>query len=71
MIDHAPMLYLAQAVVAKQIDDFMKYPPRQKAASFNLDSVTEALGPAMTAEKAKDARAEKAKPELAERSKAS
>jgi hypothetical protein len=39
MIDHAPMLYFAQAVMAKQIDDFVKYPPRQKAASFNLDSV--------------------------------
>jgi hypothetical protein len=31
----------------------------------------EALGPAMTAEKAKEARAEKHKPEFAERSKAS
>jgi hypothetical protein len=25
--------------VAKQIDDFIKYPPRQKAAAFNLDAV--------------------------------
>jgi hypothetical protein len=26
-------------LVAKQIDDFAKYPPRQKPASFNLDEV--------------------------------
>jgi arylsulfatase A-like enzyme len=42
-VDHAPYLYLAQAVVHQQIDDFVKYPPRQKAASFNLDSVMEQL----------------------------
>src|SRR5436190_1520949 len=40
-VDHAPYLYLAQAVVHQQIDDFVKYPPRQKAASFNLDTVME------------------------------
>jgi hypothetical protein len=34
-----PQLYLMQAVVAQQIDDFVKFPPRQKPASFNLDSV--------------------------------
>jgi hypothetical protein len=64
-MEHAPMLYLAQAVVAAQLDNFVKYPPRQKAASFNLDSVMAALGPAMAAEKAKEAAAEKQKPELA------
>ncbi len=63
VISHAPMLYLAQAVVASRIEDFVKYPPRQKAASFNLDSVMEALKPAMAAEKAKEAAAaEKQKP---------
>jgi arylsulfatase A-like enzyme len=59
VIHHAPYLYLAQAVVKQQIDDFVKYPPRQKAASFNLDSVMAALGPAMAAEKAKEAGTEK------------
>jgi arylsulfatase len=39
IVDHAPMLYLAQAVVAEQISGFAKFPPRQKPASFNLDEV--------------------------------
>ena len=37
-----------QALVAQQIEDFEKFPPRQKPASFNLDAVlrqiTEASG---------------------------
>ena len=37
----------------------MKYPPRQKAASFNLDAVMAQLGPAIQAEKAKEAGREK------------
>jgi arylsulfatase A-like enzyme len=41
MVDHVPQLYLMQAVVAQQIDDFLKFPPRQKPASFNLDAVME------------------------------
>jgi arylsulfatase len=65
LIDHVPYLYLAQSVVASQIENFVKYPPRQKAASFNLDEVMRALGPAMAAEKAKPAQAEKRVPELA------
>ena len=28
-----------QAVVASEIENFVKFPPRQKPASFNLDSV--------------------------------
>jgi arylsulfatase len=28
-----------QAVVAGAIQDFIKFPPRQKPASFNLDTV--------------------------------
>jgi arylsulfatase len=44
MVDHAPQLYQVQAVVAGQIENFVKYPPRQKAASFNLDDVIETLG---------------------------
>ena len=39
MVDHVPQLYLMQAVVASQIDNFVKFPPRQKPASFNLDAV--------------------------------
>ena len=32
-----------QALVAKEIENFVKYPPRQKPASFNLDAVMEKL----------------------------
>src|SRR5438552_10776546 len=39
MVDHAPQMYLMQAVVAAQIENFIKFPPRQKPASFNLDAV--------------------------------
>src|ERR1700728_2570278 len=43
MIDHVPQLYQCQALVAAQIANYVKYPPRQKAASFNLDSVMASL----------------------------
>ncbi|MGC1256022.1 MAG: sulfatase-like hydrolase/transferase, partial [Candidatus Acidiferrales bacterium] len=49
IVDHAFLLYGAQAVVAAQIDDYVKYPPRQKPASFNLDTVMGELGPAIKA----------------------
>ena len=39
MMSHAFMLYEMQALVASQIEDFAKFPPRQKPASFNLDEV--------------------------------
>jgi arylsulfatase A-like enzyme len=70
VIDHIPYLYAAQAIVQAQLDNFVKYPPRQKAASFNLDAVMAQLKPAIAAEKAKEARskegqAEKRKPEVA------
>ncbi len=39
MVDHVPQLYLMQDVIAGQIADFAKFPPRQKPASFNLDAV--------------------------------
>jgi arylsulfatase len=39
LISHAFMLYEMQALVAAQIDDFVKFPPRQKPAAFNLDEV--------------------------------
>ena len=38
MVDHVPQLYQCQAVVAAQIENYVNYPPRQKAASFNLDA---------------------------------
>jgi arylsulfatase A-like enzyme len=50
-IDHVFLLYGAQALVAGQIENYVKYPPRQKAASFNLDAVMAQLGPAVKAEK--------------------
>jgi arylsulfatase len=56
-IDHIPYMYQAQAVVASQIDAYIKYPPRQKAASFNLDSVMASLEPAMAAQRARAAAA--------------
>jgi arylsulfatase len=36
---HAFMIYEMQALVAAEIEDFVKFPPRQKPASFNLDAV--------------------------------
>jgi arylsulfatase A-like enzyme len=39
MAYHAFMLYDMQALVAEQIDNFAKFPPRQRPASFNLDAV--------------------------------
>jgi arylsulfatase A-like enzyme len=62
IVDHAPQLYLVQGLVQDQIAEFVKYPPRQKPASFNLDSVLAQLGPAIKAEKEAEAAA-KAKKE--------
>ena len=39
MVNHVPQLYLMQAVVASEVENFRKFPPRQTAASFNLDDV--------------------------------
>ena len=67
MVDHVPLLYQCQALVAAQIQNYVKYPPRQKAASFNLDAVMAQLGPAIAAEKMKEtneAAAAPKKPEL-------
>jgi hypothetical protein len=38
-LDHVLQLYLMQAVVPGEIENFVKFPPRQKPASFNLDAV--------------------------------
>jgi arylsulfatase len=43
MIDHLWVVYKTQATVAGQIANFVEYPPRQKAASFNLDAVLRQL----------------------------
>jgi len=39
MVDHIPQMYEMQAVIAGEIAEFEKFPPRQKPASFNLDAV--------------------------------
>ncbi|MFM2070097.1 MAG: hypothetical protein RLZZ623_360 [Actinomycetota bacterium] len=43
MIDHLWVVYKMQATVAQQIENFVKYPPRQAPASFNLDAVLKQL----------------------------
>jgi arylsulfatase len=40
---HAFLIYEMQNVVAAEIQNFVKYPPRQKPASFNLDDVMRQL----------------------------
>ena len=39
MISHAYILHEMQGLVASQIEAFVKFPPRQKPAAFNLDEV--------------------------------
>ena len=43
MISHLWVIYKMQDFVGQQIVNFVKYPPRQKAASFNLDAVLRQL----------------------------
>jgi len=43
LIDRVYLLVPAQAYVAKFMETFREYPPRQKAASFSLDQVMETL----------------------------
>jgi arylsulfatase len=43
VISHAYIIYGMQAIVASQIENFVKFPPRQKPASFNLDAVLRQL----------------------------
>ncbi|GJM09956.1 MAG: arylsulfatase [Lysobacteraceae bacterium] len=45
MIDRAYMLVPAQAYVGRFLATFKEFPPRQKAASFNLEKVMEAMIP--------------------------
>jgi arylsulfatase len=39
MFDHIPQMYMMQDVVASELQSYVDFPPRQKAASFNLDAV--------------------------------
>ena len=39
MVDHVPQLYEMQEFVGSEIANFIKFPPRQRPASFNLDAV--------------------------------
>ena len=43
VLDHVPAIYAAQALTAEQIQSFKEFPPRQKPASFNLDTVMEKM----------------------------
>ncbi|MDX2231572.1 MAG: arylsulfatase [Leptolyngbyaceae cyanobacterium bins.349] len=43
VISHAYLVYLMQGQVAQQIENFVKFPPRQKPAAFNLDAVMRQL----------------------------
>jgi arylsulfatase len=43
LIDHAFLLYGSQAFVGNFIKTLEEFPPRQKAASFNLDAVMQKL----------------------------
>jgi arylsulfatase len=43
MISHVYIIYAMQALVAQQIENFRRFPPRQKPASFNLDAVLRTL----------------------------
>jgi arylsulfatase len=45
LLDRAYLLVPAQAYVAEFLKTFKEFPPRQKAASFSLDEVMEALSP--------------------------
>jgi arylsulfatase len=39
VISHTYICFAMQALVAQQMGAFKAFPPRQKAASFNLDAV--------------------------------
>jgi arylsulfatase len=57
VFDHVFLIYGMMAIVQAQIDDYVKYPPRQKPTSYNLDEVMAKLNagveaaPASKAEK--------------------
>ena len=39
MLDHVFVIYPMQALAAEQLQSFREFPPRQKPAAFNLDSI--------------------------------
>jgi len=43
MISRIYLIYGMQALVAQKIEDFVKFPPRQKPAAFNLNAVMRQL----------------------------
>jgi len=43
LMSHVFLIYGMQAIVQQQIADFVKFPPRQKPAAFNLDTVMQQL----------------------------
>ncbi|MEN8253869.1 MAG: arylsulfatase [Verrucomicrobiota bacterium] len=51
MLDRAYMLVPAQAIVGEFLSTFKEFPPRQKAASFSLDKVMEAMTDGATGER--------------------
>ena len=46
MVDHVPSCICARRSWRRRSRNFVKYPPRQKAASFNLDAVLRTLSEA-------------------------
>ena len=43
VLDHIFVIYPMQALAAEQIQSFREFPPRQKPAAFNLDTVLEKM----------------------------
>ena len=48
MISHAYLISGMQGIVAAEVENFAKFPPRQKPAAFNLDTVMRQLEEANT-----------------------
>lgn len=46
LIDHAYILFAAQAIVTEFVETFEEYPPAQKAASFTIDQALDAMASA-------------------------
>jgi arylsulfatase len=44
-VQHLFAMYAAQAIVAEWLESLKEFPPRQKAASFSVDQIVEALMP--------------------------
>ncbi|HEY0460809.1 MAG TPA: arylsulfatase [Pyrinomonadaceae bacterium] len=44
-IEHAWVMYGAQAIIHEWLESFKEFPPRQKAASFTIDQIVESMVP--------------------------